>query len=83
MKKLSKKISQGNEWVKVIDNNKEDTLKYLTPQATSGTLDIAIGRIKSSLLADDIFHCFTVGDQLLWGAAEPLRRVLNIIKNKI
>ncbi|WP_432773513.1 aspartate-semialdehyde dehydrogenase [Francisella salimarina] len=76
-------ISQGNEWVKVVDNNKEDTLKHLTPQATSGTLDITIGRIRSSLLADDIFHCFTVGDQLLWGAAEPLRRVLNIIKNKI
>ncbi|MDE5003086.1 aspartate-semialdehyde dehydrogenase, partial [Francisella tularensis subsp. holarctica] len=49
----------------------------------SGTLDIAIGLIKSSLLADDILHCFTVGDQLLRGAAEPLIRVLNIIKNKI
>ncbi|EDZ91014.1 aspartate-semialdehyde dehydrogenase [Francisella tularensis] len=83
IEEIKQKISQGNQWVKVIDNNKEDTLKYLTPQATSGTLDIAIGRIKSSLLADDIFHCFTVGDQLLWGAAEPLRRVLNIIKNKI
>ncbi|APC92004.1 MULTISPECIES: aspartate-semialdehyde dehydrogenase [Francisella] len=80
---IKQKISQGNEWIKVIDNNKEDTLKYLTPQATSGTLDIAIGRIKPSLLADDIFHCFTVGDQLLWGAAEPLRRALNIIKDRV
>ncbi|MED7818577.1 MULTISPECIES: aspartate-semialdehyde dehydrogenase [unclassified Francisella] len=83
IEEIKAKISKGNEWVKVIENNKEDTLKRLTPQATSGTLDIAIGRIKPSLLADDIFHCFTVGDQLLWGAAEPLRRVLNIIKKKI
>ncbi|GAB4221982.1 MAG: aspartate-semialdehyde dehydrogenase [Francisella sp.] len=80
---IKQKIAQGNKWVKIIDNNKEDTLNYLTPQATSGTLDIAIGRIKKSLLADDIFHCFTVGDQLLWGAAEPLRRVFNIIKEQI
>ena len=83
IEEIKEKISKGNQWVKVIENNKEDTLKDLTPQATSGTLDIAIGRIKPSLLADDIFHCFTVGDQLLWGAAEPLRRVLNIIKTKI
>ncbi|APC97103.1 aspartate-semialdehyde dehydrogenase [Francisella frigiditurris] len=79
IKEIQEKISKGNKWVKVVENNKEDTLKNLTPQATSGTLDIAIGRIKQSLIADDIFHCFTVGDQLLWGAAEPLRRVLNII----
>ena len=78
---ITQKIANGNEWVKVVANNKEDTLKNLTPQATSGTLDIAIGRIKASLIADDIFHCFTVGDQLLWGAAEPLRRTLNIIKD--
>ncbi|MDE4986523.1 aspartate-semialdehyde dehydrogenase, partial [Francisella tularensis subsp. holarctica] len=49
IEEINQKISQGNEWVKVIDNNKEYTLKYLTPQATSGTLDIAKGRIKSSL----------------------------------
>ncbi|ASG68422.1 aspartate-semialdehyde dehydrogenase [Francisella halioticida] len=83
IEEIKAKISNGNKWVKVVENNKEDTLNNLTPQATSGTLDIAIGRIKPSLLADDIFHCFTVGDQLLWGAAEPLRRVLNIIKDKI
>jgi aspartate-semialdehyde dehydrogenase len=77
------KVSNANEWVKVIANNKADTLEKLTPQATSGTLDIAIGRIRKSLLEDKIFHCFTVGDQLLWGAAEPLRRVLNIIKTTI
>ena len=76
---IANKIAKGNEWVRVIDNNKQETLEKLTPQATSGTLDIAIGRIKPSLIAEDVFHCFTVGDQLLWGAAEPLRRVLNII----
>lgn len=83
IEEIKQKISQGNQWVKVIDNDKEDILKYLTPQATSETLDIAIGRIKPSLLADDIFHCFTVGDQLLCGATEPLRRVLNIIKYRV
>ena len=77
------KLSNSNEWVKVVANNKQDTLNQLTPQATSGTLDIAIGRIRKSLLEENIFHCFTVGDQLLWGAAEPLRRVLNIIKCNI
>ncbi|MDE4984308.1 Asd/ArgC dimerization domain-containing protein, partial [Francisella tularensis] len=51
IEEIKQKISQGNDWVKVIDNNTDDTLKYLTPQATSGSLDIAIGRIKSSLLA--------------------------------
>ncbi len=83
VKEITQKISDSNEWVKLVPNNKEDTLNKLTPQATSGTLDIAVGRIRKSLLEDKIFHCFTVGDQLLWGAAEPLRRVLHIIKSSI
>lgn len=77
---ITHKIANGNEWVKLVDNNKEATLEGLTPQATSGSFDIAIGRIKPSLIGEDVFHCFTVGDQLLWGAAEPLRRMLGIVR---
>ena len=75
-------IASGNKWVNVVENEKEDTISKLTPQATSGGLDIAIGRIRKSLISDTIIHCFTIGDQLLWGAAEPLRRVLQIIVDK-
>ncbi len=72
-------IASANEWVKVIPNTKEDTLRYLTPVAVSGKLDIAVGRIRRLSFGEDYITLFTVGDQLLWGAAEPLRRMLQII----
>ena len=65
--------------MKLVENNKDDTLNQLTPAAVSGTLDIAVGRVRKSLLGDKYLNIFTVGDQLLWGAAEPLRRMLQII----
>jgi aspartate-semialdehyde dehydrogenase len=76
---LTEMIAKGNEWVKVIPNNKEATLKALTPAAVSGTLTVPIGRIHKMALGPKFLTAFTCGDQLLWGAAEPLRRILRII----
>jgi len=72
-------IDSHNEWVKVIPNQKEESLKELTPTKVSGTLSVPVGRIRKMNLGDEYLTLFTVGDQLLWGAAEPVRRVLNII----
>ncbi|MEJ2587465.1 MAG: aspartate-semialdehyde dehydrogenase [Deltaproteobacteria bacterium] len=69
----------GNDWVSLVPNDKESTLKHLTPAAVSGTLTVPIGRIRKMLLGPEYVACFTVGDQLLWGAAEPIRRILNIV----
>ncbi|MFQ3621550.1 MAG: aspartate-semialdehyde dehydrogenase [Spirochaetales bacterium] len=75
----SKIIASSNPWVEVIPNNREDTLKYLTPAAVSGTLKIPIGRIHTMKMGPAFLTAFTVGDQLLWGAAEPIRRILRIV----
>jgi aspartate-semialdehyde dehydrogenase len=79
LKEIEELIASHNEWVKVIPNNREESIKSLTPQAVSGTLDIAIGRLRKMPKNEDILMAFTVGDQLLWGAAEPIRRALLII----
>jgi aspartate-semialdehyde dehydrogenase len=79
LKEIESIIKSGNQWVHWVDNNKEDTLKYLTPAFVSGSLSVAIGRLKASLIDKQTFSAFTVGDQLLWGAAEPLRRMLRIL----
>ena len=72
-------ISSANEWVKVIPNTKEETLAELTPAKVSGTHSVPIGRIRKLNIGPEYLTAFTVGDQLLWGAAEPVRRILNII----
>ena len=74
-------VDIDNEWVTVISNDKIDTLNNLTPAAISGTLKIPIGRIRKMRMGEQYISAFTVGDQLLWGAAEPLRRMLNILQN--
>ncbi len=71
-------IAGHNEWVKVIPNDKESTLKGLTPAATSGTMNIPVGRLRKMNIGPEYLTAFTVGDQLLWGAAEPVRRMLKI-----
>jgi aspartate-semialdehyde dehydrogenase len=76
-------IKSANEWVEVVDNNKEATLRSLTPTAVSGTLKVPIGRIHKMVMGDDFLTAFTVGDQLLWGAAEPLHRMLTILREHI
>ncbi|RPI78683.1 MAG: aspartate-semialdehyde dehydrogenase [Desulfobacteraceae bacterium] len=72
-------IAKGNAWVKVVPNNKEVTIRDLTPAAVSGTLTVPIGRIHKMVMGPEFLTAFTCGDQLLWGAAEPIRRILKII----
>ncbi|MDX1973601.1 MAG: aspartate-semialdehyde dehydrogenase [Candidatus Sumerlaeia bacterium] len=72
-------IASGNQWVQLVENTKEETLKKLTPAAVSGKLTIPIGRLRKMQMGGEFLTGFTVGDQLLWGAAEPLRRMLRIL----
>ena len=72
-------LRNDNDWVDVVDNNKEDTLARLTPAAISGTLTVPVGRLRKMKMGGEYLSAFTVGDQLLWGAAEPLRRMLRIL----
>ena len=72
-------LASGNEWVKVIPNEREITMKELTPTAVTGTLGTPIGRLRKMKMGDEYLSAFTVGDQLLWGAAEPLRRMLRVL----
>lgn len=69
-------IAAHNEWVKVIPNDKETTLRELTPAKVTGTLSIPVGRLRKLAMGPEYLAAFTVGDQLLWGAAEPVRRIL-------
>jgi aspartate-semialdehyde dehydrogenase len=75
-------IAQGNDWVKVVPNEKAATLKDLTPAAVSGSLDIPVGRLRKLPMGGEYLAAFTVGDQLLWGAAEPLRRMLEVLHTR-
>lgn len=75
--------TSGNEWLDVVDNNKSDSINRLTPVAVTGTLKVAVGRLRKMNLGDEYLTAFTVGDQLLWGAAEPLRRTLAILQNRL
>jgi aspartate-semialdehyde dehydrogenase len=72
-------IAADNAWVKVVPNTKEATLADLTPVAVTGTMTIPVGRIRKLAMGPDYVGAFTIGDQLLWGAAEPLRRMLRIL----
>lgn len=72
-------IANDNAWVKVVPNHKEASIKQLTPAAVTGTLTIPVGRLRKLAMGPQYLGAFTVGDQLLWGAAEPLRRMLRIL----
>jgi aspartate-semialdehyde dehydrogenase len=72
-------IAGGNPWVKVVPNEREATLKELTPAAVTGSLSVTVGRLRKLPMGGEYLAAFTVGDQLLWGAAEPLRRMLRIV----
>ena len=73
-------IAEANDWVAVVGNTKEETINALTPAAVSGTLKVPVGRIRKMLIGDEYLTAFSVGDQLLWGAAEPLHRMLAILR---
>ncbi len=72
-------IAAHNDWVKVVPNDREITMRELTPAAVTGTLTVPVGRMRKLNMGPEYLTAFTVGDQLLWGAAEPLRRMLRII----
>ena len=72
-------LADANDWVKVVPNERERSMKELTPAAITGTLTVPIGRLRKLTMGKDFLSAFTVGDQLLWGAAEPLRRMLRIL----
>ncbi|MDP2368303.1 aspartate-semialdehyde dehydrogenase [Rhodoferax sp.] len=74
-------IAADNEWVSVVPNTREATIHNLTPVAVTGTLGIPVGRVRKLAMGADYVGAFTIGDQLLWGAAEPLRRMMRILLN--
>ncbi len=76
---IAEMIKNANEWVELVPNDKESTLNRLTPAAVSGTLSVPVGRLRKMLMGPEYIAAFTCGDQLLWGAAEPIRRILKII----
>lgn len=76
---LTDVIAKANSWVRVVSNDKPSTLAQLSPAAVSGTLEVPIGRLRKMKMGPEFLSAFTVGDQLLWGAAEPLRRMLRIL----
>ncbi|RSZ58936.1 aspartate-semialdehyde dehydrogenase [Massilia atriviolacea] len=75
-------IAANNQWVKVVPNTREASMRDLSPAAVTGSLTIPVGRLRKMSMGGEYLSAFTVGDQLLWGAAEPLRRMLRIILDK-
>ncbi len=76
---IERLLASAHEWVQVVPNRRDESLRDLTPARVSGTLTVPIGRLRKLAMGPEYLTAFTVGDQLLWGAAEPLRRVLRII----
>ena len=79
MADIESMIAEANDWVSVIPNERDASLAGLTPTAVTGKLDIPVGRLHKMRMGPEYLSAFTVGDQLLWGAAEPLRRMLRIL----
>jgi len=82
LSEISQIIAKANQWVDVVPNTKPETLSRLTPTAVSGTLRVPVGRLRKMKMGPEYLAAFTVGDQLLWGAAEPLRRMVRILMEK-
>ncbi len=83
LKDIEQILAGAHAWAQVIPNNKESTLRCLTPTAVSGTLTVPVGRLHKLKLGPEYLGAFTVGDQLLWGAAEPLLRMLSILRSHL
>jgi aspartate-semialdehyde dehydrogenase len=75
-------LAQGNDWVRVVPNERDASIRELTPAKVTGTLNVPVGRIRKLSMGPEYISAFTVGDQLLWGAAEPLRRMLRILQER-
>ena len=83
LREIEQMLAGSNPWVRVIPNDKESSMRCLTPTAVSGTLTVPVGRLHKLKLGPEYLGAFTVGDQLLWGAAEPLRRMLGILRGHL
>ena len=79
MAEIEKLIAEANDWVKVVANDRDETLQELTPTKVTRTLTIPVGRLRKMSMGGEYLNAFTVGDQLLWGAAEPLKRMLQLL----
>lgn len=82
LNEINDMIAGHNDWVKVVPNDKDITMEQLTPAAVTGTLTVPVGRMRKLTMGTEYLSAFTVGDQLLWGAAEPLRRMMRILLEK-
>jgi aspartate-semialdehyde dehydrogenase len=79
MDEIEGMLADAHDWVRVVPNRREETLAELTPAAVTGKLTVPVGRLRKLPMGEDYLAAFTVGDQLLWGAAEPLRRMVRIL----
>jgi aspartate-semialdehyde dehydrogenase len=79
LSEIERTLADGNRWVRVVPNTREQSIKRLTPAAVTGMMEVPIGRLRKLAMGPEYLGAFTVGDQLLWGAAEPLRRMLRIL----
>jgi aspartate-semialdehyde dehydrogenase len=79
---IEDRLARHNDWVKVIPNDKDATIAGLTPAAATGTLQVPVGRLRKLQMGGEYLSAFSVGDQLLWGAAEPLKRILKILREQ-
>ena len=82
MDEIEEVIANANDWVKLVPNERESTVRALSPTVVTGTLEVPVGRLRKMKMGPEYLSAFTVGDQLLWGAAEPLRRMLRILLEK-
>ncbi len=82
MDEVESMLAEANEWARVIPNERETTMRELTPAKVTGNLEVPVGRLRKMNMGPEYLSAFTVGDQLLWGAAEPLRRMLRILLEK-
>ena len=80
VEEIEQMLAESNDWVQVLPNDRQISMEQLTPAVVTGSLNIPVGRLRKMNMGDDYLAAFTVGDQLLWGAAEPLRRMLNILR---
>ena len=79
---LERLLAGAHEWARVIPNDRDASIRELTPAAVTGRLEIPIGRLRKLAMGPEYLAAFTCGDQLLWGAAEPLRRMLRILQRR-
>jgi aspartate-semialdehyde dehydrogenase len=80
---IERLLAGGNAWVKVVPNTRDASIRELSPAKISGTMAVPIGRLRKLAMGPEYLSAFTVGDQLLWGAAEPLRRMVRLLLNKL